>query len=77
MLQSLSTRFYSQAAATTRVLAAPRPSSPALVHYPYFLPRNSQGNLPVYTDVRNGGSRYLVLIRNIDGNADVSEPAID
>ncbi|KAG6869092.1 hypothetical protein C0993_003412 [Termitomyces sp. T159_Od127] len=31
------------------------------IRYPYFVPRNSRGNLPVYTDVRNGGTRYLVL----------------
>ncbi|KAG6832695.1 hypothetical protein H0H92_012267 [Tricholoma furcatifolium] len=39
--------------------------------YPYFIPRNSRGNLPVYTDVRNGGTRYLILVRNIDGNPQV------
>ncbi len=37
----------------------------------YFVPRNTRGNLPVYTDVRNAGSRHLVLIRNIEGNATV------
>lgn len=37
----------------------------------YFVPRNTKGNLPVYTDVRNAGSRHLVLIRNIEGNASV------
>jgi len=37
----------------------------------YFVPRNSQGNLPVYTDVRNNGGRYFVLVRNIDGNAEI------
>jgi len=46
-------------------------TSASVEQYPYFIPRNTQGNLPVYTDVRNGGSRYLVLIRNIDGNANV------
>jgi hypothetical protein len=40
--------------------------------HPYFVPRNTRGNLPVYTDVRNGGSRYLVLVRNVDGNVNVS-----
>ncbi|KAG5342234.1 hypothetical protein E4T56_gene10629 [Termitomyces sp. T112] len=40
------------------------------IKYPYFVARNSRGNLPVYTDVRNGGTRYLVLIRNIDGKPD-------
>jgi hypothetical protein len=40
--------------------------------HPYFVPRNTRGNLPVYTDVRNGGTRYLVLVRNVDGNVNVS-----
>ncbi|KJA18583.1 hypothetical protein HYPSUDRAFT_169077, partial [Hypholoma sublateritium FD-334 SS-4] len=35
----------------------------------YFVPRNTKGNLPVYTDIRNAGSRHLVLVRNIEGNA--------
>ena len=30
------------------------------VHHPFFVPRNSRGSLPVYSDVRNGGGRYLV-----------------
>jgi large subunit ribosomal protein L49 len=42
------------------------------VRHPYFVPRNTRGSLPVYTDVRNGGTRYLMLIRNIDGDANVS-----
>jgi len=37
----------------------------------YFVPRNSRGNLPVYTDVRNNGARHFVLVRNIDGSAEV------
>ena len=43
------------------------------VQYPYFIPRNTNGNLPVYTDIRNGGTRFLVTIRNVDGKADVSQ----
>lgn len=39
---------------------------------PYFVRRNSRGSLPVYSDVRNAGTRYLVQIRNVDGNASVS-----
>jgi len=35
----------------------------------YIVPRNGQGSLPVYTDIRNAGSRYLVLVRNIEGDA--------
>ncbi|KAH9842841.1 ribosomal protein L49/IMG2 [Rhodofomes roseus] len=36
----------------------------------YRIPRNSRGSLPVYTDIRNAGTRHLTLIRNIEGNAD-------
>jgi large subunit ribosomal protein L49 len=45
---------------------------PTATKYPYFIPRNSRGSLPVYTDIRNGGSRYLVLVRNVDGDVKVS-----
>jgi hypothetical protein len=46
--------------------------STKVIRHPYFLPRNSLGSLPVYTDVRNAGSRYMVLIRNVEGNVNVS-----
>ena len=39
----------------------------------YIVPRNGQGSLPVYTDIRNAGSRYLVLVRNIEGDATVGQ----
>ena len=42
------------------------------VQYPYFVARNTRGNLPVYSDVRNAGLRYLIHIRHVDGNAKVS-----
>lgn len=42
------------------------------VRHPYFLPRNSRGSLPIYTDVRNNGGRYMILIRNVEGDAQVS-----
>ena len=47
--------------------------TPTLKHVQraYFVRRNSNGNLPVYTDIRNGGTRYLVLIRNVEGSVDV------
>ena len=45
------------------------------VTHSYFVPRNTKGNLPVYTDVRNAGGRYLVLIRNVEGNVAVSVSA--
>ena len=41
------------------------------VQYPYFVGRNTRGNLPVYSDVRNAGLRYLIHIRHVDGNTNV------
>lgn len=38
----------------------------------YVVPRNTKGKLPVYTDIRNGGTRKLLLIRNVEGDAVVS-----
>jgi large subunit ribosomal protein L49 len=35
----------------------------------YVVPRNANGNLPVYTDIRDSGSRDLTLIRNVQGEA--------
>jgi len=48
-----------------------RPFSTALAHAPpaYRVPRNSRGSMPVYTDIRNAGTRHLTLIRNVEGNA--------
>ncbi|KAH9981524.1 hypothetical protein BGW80DRAFT_1151894, partial [Lactifluus volemus] len=37
----------------------------------YFVPRNSRGSLPVYSDVRNGRSRFLITIRNVEGSIKV------
>ena len=42
-----------------------------VVQHPYFVPRNTRGSLPVYTDIRNS-NKYLTLIRNVEGNVDVS-----
>ncbi|KAI0341844.1 hypothetical protein BDW22DRAFT_1332221 [Trametopsis cervina] len=39
------------------------------VKYPYFVPRNSQGSIPVYTDYRNH-NKVVTLIRNVEGNLD-------
>ncbi|KAH6918742.1 mitochondrial large subunit ribosomal protein-domain-containing protein [Coprinopsis sp. MPI-PUGE-AT-0042] len=47
--------------ATASLKQHPRPA--------YFIQRNSNGNLPVYTDIRNAGSRHLVEIRNVEGDA--------
>jgi len=38
---------------------------------PYSIQRNSRGSIPVYTDIRNAGTRYLLLIRNVEGNVNV------
>ncbi|KAF8558463.1 hypothetical protein OG21DRAFT_1155215 [Imleria badia] len=35
--------------------------------YPYFVRRNLRGSLPVYSDIRNGATRYLIQIRNVEG----------
>ncbi|RPD66007.1 hypothetical protein L226DRAFT_566489 [Lentinus tigrinus ALCF2SS1-7] len=56
-------RLYSQLAQH-----APSPTSQSTL--PYLVRRNARGSIPVYTDIRNGGTRYLVLIRNVEGNAD-------
>lgn len=41
------------------------------IQYPYFVPRNSNGAVPVYSDFKNQKSRNLTLIRNIEGNVNV------
>lgn len=55
-----------------RLLATSSPASSS--HHPYLVPRNSRGTLPVYSDVRNGGTRYLISIRNVEGNIKVCDP---
>ena len=72
MLAGRCARFLSQlagAAAADAQALAPPPA--AVAKHPFFVPRNSNGNLPVYSDIRNGGTRLLVTIRNVDGNASV------
>jgi large subunit ribosomal protein L49 len=51
-------------------------SSPRSPRHPYFVPRNSRGSLPVYSDVRNGGTRYLISIRNVEGSIKVCDPTL-
>ncbi|KAI0282201.1 hypothetical protein BGY98DRAFT_912752 [Russula aff. rugulosa BPL654] len=52
-----------------RLLTSDATSGPASSsQLPYLVPRNSRGSLPVYSDVRNAGSRYLISIRNVEGN---------
>jgi len=67
-------RSYSQVLAGTGTASAvtglqAAQASPTAVRYPYFVPRNTQGSIPVYTDVRNH-NKILTLIRNIEGNVD-------
>lgn len=68
-------RYYSQhVASSTREGASnstQQVPSPKLVRYPYYVPRNTRGSLPVYSDIRNNGTRVLVLIRNVEGNVEV------
>ncbi|GAA5873986.1 hypothetical protein JCM3774_004059 [Rhodotorula dairenensis] len=35
---------------------------------PYFVPRTAGGELPVYSDIRNGGSRVYTIVRKTRGN---------
>ncbi|KAF9228656.1 hypothetical protein BS17DRAFT_772333 [Gyrodon lividus] len=48
----------------------PTTNSAPAVRHSYFVRRNSRGSLPVYTDIRNGGTRYHVQIRNVEGRID-------
>lgn len=43
------------------------------LRYPYFVPRvGTYGvNLPVYSDVRRGGDKWLTIIRKVEGDAPV------
>ena len=41
------------------------------VRYPFFVARNNNGNLPVYSAIRNGGTRLQVSIRNVNGDVNV------
>ena len=38
----------------------------------YFVPRNTRGSIPVYTDQIN--TKYMTLVRNVEGNVSVSRP---
>ncbi|TFK42740.1 mitochondrial large subunit ribosomal protein-domain-containing protein [Crucibulum laeve] len=67
-----STRLFSQASVTlphpTEAPQSKKRTPTKAFQHSYFVPRNTRGNLPVYTDIRNGGTRYLVTIRNVDGS---------
>ena len=57
-----------------RFFSSPSGATASSSQYPYLVPRNSRGSLPVYSDVRNGGSRCLISIRNVEGNIKVCDP---
>jgi large subunit ribosomal protein L49 len=59
-------RFFAHNAASVPAPRSPRP--------PYFVPRNSRGSLPVYSDVRNSRTRYLISLRNVEGSIKVCDP---
>ncbi|KAF9567597.1 hypothetical protein CPC08DRAFT_626815 [Agrocybe pediades] len=77
LLRTIPCRAYSElVTATTSPTASTSTSKPGTKQSrPYFVPRNTRGNLPVYTDVRNAGGRHLTLVRNVEGN--VAELAKD
>lgn len=62
-------RSYSRTLPTAA--SSPQVQEPISMRYPYAVSRNTRGSLPVYTDIRNH-NRYLTLIRNVEGNVDVS-----
>ena len=41
-----------------------------LEELPFEIERTHKGNLPVYTDVRSGGTRKLTIVRNIYGDVE-------
>ncbi|GAC99511.1 hypothetical protein PHSY_007113 [Pseudozyma hubeiensis SY62] len=48
----------------------PTTDTPTPVQYTYFVPRvgKTQASYPVYTDIRNGGTRIMTEIRKIQGS---------
>ncbi|KAJ1956432.1 hypothetical protein DL89DRAFT_268978 [Linderina pennispora] len=75
MFRSLLTRSsqFSRSATPQRVLGRAFESTIAeqkLVTYPYFINRTRFQTLPVYTDIRNAGTRTLTLVRRIDGDVE-------
>ncbi|GAA5892251.1 hypothetical protein JCM8208_001493 [Rhodotorula glutinis] len=83
---TLRTRTHAAAPALPAILAsplrsfsaapAPRSSAPAPAQeaapkkLAYFVPRTAHGELPVYTDYKNGGSRVLTIVRKAQGNVE-------
>ncbi|RUP42723.1 mitochondrial large subunit ribosomal protein-domain-containing protein [Jimgerdemannia flammicorona] len=64
------TRVYSTAAgkSSNALVPALTSTSASSVQYPYFVSRTASHALPVYTDIRNGRTRHLTIIRRIEGD---------
>ncbi|KAF9052701.1 mitochondrial large subunit ribosomal protein-domain-containing protein [Panaeolus papilionaceus] len=70
ILRNSTSRSIPRCLRTLTVAAPEATQGSALASYPYHIPRNTKGNLPVYSDVRNNGGRYLVLVRNVEGSVE-------
>ncbi|EDP43588.1 hypothetical protein MGL_1801 [Malassezia globosa CBS 7966] len=48
----------------------PQASMPKSIRYPYFVSRVGMAgtSLPVYTDIRHGGSKWITQIRKVEGD---------
>jgi large subunit ribosomal protein L49 len=58
--------------ASTSRAAARTYSTATLPATPYIVERTANGSLPVYSDVRNGGTSHTTLVRKIRGDIEVS-----
>jgi len=45
-------------------------TTPQIIYkkYPFFVRRTTNGTLPVYTDLKNGRTRRLTIIRKVEGD---------
>lgn len=72
-IRSFTTSALRRTEATPAAAAAPQ--LPAAAAPPqllsYFVSRTASGELPCYSDSKNGGQRINTLIRRIDGNVEV------
>lgn len=71
ILKPISRPFSQQVVNSTAVKVTESIHQAETVRYPYFVPRNTRGSLPVYSDIRNGGTRYLVILEDVKGDINV------
>ncbi|WFD21826.1 hypothetical protein MEQU1_000482 [Malassezia equina] len=64
-------RWESTSAAPKATESPADATEPIPVRYPYFVSRVGLGgmSLPVYTDIRHGGSQWITQIRKVEGDA--------